>query len=91
MLVLSVLLISLHCHSVDGYSIASNVYSSHLLAMDCRLVLSVLLISLIQLAEIAGFYLLAKVEEAVDKPICSWIHHIMSQQSSRSKLQDSSY
>ncbi|KAK1366114.1 hypothetical protein POM88_041675 [Heracleum sosnowskyi] len=26
----------------------------------------------------AGFYLLAKVEEAVDKPIYSWTHHIVS-------------
>jgi hypothetical protein len=26
----------------------------------------------------AGFYLLAKVEEAADKPIYSWTHHIIS-------------
>ncbi|XP_010509411.1 PREDICTED: uncharacterized protein LOC104785821 [Camelina sativa] len=27
---------------------------------------------------VAGFYLLAKVEEAADKPIYSWTHHIIS-------------
>ena len=27
---------------------------------------------------IAGFYLLAKVEEAADKPIYNWTHHIVS-------------
>ncbi|KAL0701439.1 hypothetical protein Bca4012_057561 [Brassica carinata] len=40
--------------------------------------MAILLPPMFILSKTAGFYVLAKVEEAADKPIYSWTHHILS-------------